>query len=117
MSRSDAERIADILEAISAISTAKELAQSIHPDHPITAVIVDAITYRLLTIGEAVKGLSVDFTSRHPLVPWRDITGLRDIIAHQYHRRDINVIVTTIGTPLESLEQALNLEMQSESDY
>jgi uncharacterized protein with HEPN domain len=108
MSRSDTERIADILEAISAITTVKELAKSIHPDHPATAVIVDAITYRLLTIGEAVKGLSVDFTSRHPLVPWRDITGLRDIIAHQYHRRDINVIVTTIGAPLESLERALS---------
>ena len=107
MSRSDAERIADILEAISAITTAKELAQSTHPDHPTTAVIVDAITYRLLTIGEAVKGLSVDFTSRHPLVPWRDIAGLRDIIAHQYHRRDSSVIFTTIDAPLTSLARAL----------
>ena len=62
-----------------------------------------------LTIGEAVKGLSVDFTSRHPLVPWRDIAGLRDIIAHQYHRRDINIIFTTIEAPLRSLTRALKL--------
>jgi len=117
MSRSDAERIAAILEAISAITTAKELAQSTHPDHPTAAVIVDAITYRLLTIGEAVKGLSVHFMSRHPFVPWRDIAGLRDIIAHQYHRRDITVIWATVGAPLASLAKALELEAQANKSY
>lgn len=112
MSRSDAERIADVLEAISAIERATRLLEGT-TDVAAAEVFTDAITYRLLTIGEAVKGLSDDLRLRHPSVHWRDISGMRDVIAHEYHRRDIGVIMTTIDEPLASLAKALELEEQS----
>ncbi len=60
MSRSDTERIADMLEAISAIESATRFLEGT-TDTAAAEIFVDAITYRLLTIGEAVKGLSDDF--------------------------------------------------------
>jgi len=116
MSRSDTERIADVLEAISAIERATRLLKGT-TDVAAAEVFTDAITYRLLTIGEAVKGLSDDFRLRHPSVPWRDISGIRDVIAHEYHRRDIGVIMATIDEPLASLAKALDLEAQVDESY
>ncbi len=43
-----------------------------------------AILYQVLIIGEATKRLSVEFRSQHLEIPWKDIAGMRDILAHQY---------------------------------
>lgn len=45
-----------------------------------------AILYQVIVIGEAVKRLSPEFRRQHPEVPWKDIAGMRDIVAHQYDR-------------------------------
>ena len=116
MSRSDTERIADMREAISAIEKATRFLEGT-TDPAAAEIFVDAITYRLLTIGEAVKGVSDDLRLRHPSVPWRDISGMRDVIAHEYHRRDITVIWATVGAPLASLTKALELEARANESY
>jgi len=35
-------------------------------------------------IGECAKKISKDFKAAHAHIPWRNITGTRDIIAHNY---------------------------------
>lgn len=35
-------------------------------------------------IGEAVKNLPEEFKVSHPLVPWRSIGRVRDLLAHVY---------------------------------
>jgi len=42
----------------------------------------DAVIRRLEVIGQAVKGIPLDLRQRHPEVPWRQIAGARDILAH-----------------------------------
>ena len=51
----------------------------------------DATAYRLLAIGEAVKDLDDDLKSRHPHIPWRQILGMRNILAHEYFTREIEI--------------------------
>jgi uncharacterized protein with HEPN domain len=44
-----------------------------------------AILYQIAIMGEATKRLSRKFREQHPEAPWDDITGMRDIVAHQYN--------------------------------
>lgn len=52
----------------------------------------NAITMPILQLGELAKNLSGDFRSRHSHVPWKDITGIRDIFAHRYGTIDFELV-------------------------
>ena len=56
----------------------------------------DAISYRVFTIGEAVKSLTPKAKNGHPKVPWSNIANMRDLIGHHYYRRDPQIILATI---------------------
>jgi len=43
----------------------------------------DAVLRRLEIIEEAVKHLPGDIREDHPDIPWRQISGMRDIIIHE----------------------------------
>ena len=85
MSRSDDQRIADIIDA------AAELADIVARGHTSFAedTILQRAAERLLEIiGEATSTLSDDVIDATPDVPWRDIRRLRIVLAHHYHRID-----------------------------
>ena len=43
-----------------------------------------AVLRALEVIGEAAKRVPVDVQDRHPEIPWRQIIGMRNVIAHDY---------------------------------
>jgi uncharacterized protein with HEPN domain len=51
-----------------------------------------AILYQVIIIGEATKRLSSEFRAQHSEIPWKDIAGMRDILAHQYDRVNLNTL-------------------------
>lgn len=53
-------------------------------------------------MGEAIKRLSGEFR-QHPEVPWDDVAGMRDIIAHQYDRLDLNIVWQVIQRNIPEL--------------
>ncbi|NEQ99773.1 MAG: DUF86 domain-containing protein, partial [Cyanothece sp. SIO2G6] len=53
---------------------------------------VSAILYQVLIIGEATKRLSPEFRNQYPDIPWDNMAGMRDIIAHQYDRLDFEIL-------------------------
>lgn len=59
------------------------------------ALVYSAVIRQLEIIGEAVKNLSVDFRKGHKQIPWKDISGLRDKLIHQYFGVD-NLLVWKI---------------------
>lgn len=44
----------------------------------------DAIMRNLEVIGEATKNLPASIRQRYPNVKWREIAGLRNLVAHEY---------------------------------
>ena len=51
-----------------------------------------AVVMSILNIGELAKNLSHEFKLAHNEIPWRKISGMRDIAAHGYHIMDDDII-------------------------
>lgn len=62
-----------------------------------------AILYQIIVIGEATKRLSQDFRRIHPEVPWDDMAGMRDRLAHQYDRVNLEVVWTVVRSDIPML--------------
>lgn len=45
---------------------------------------LSAILYQITIIGEATKRLSQSFRQQHLEIPWREMSGMRDVIVHEY---------------------------------
>ncbi len=66
-----------------------------------------ACVRNLEIIGEAVKRIPDDVRSNAPHVPWRNIAGLRDILAHEYFGVDLEILWDVIETRLDELASAI----------
>jgi len=51
-----------------------------------------AILHQLLVLGESVKRLSDAFRARHPEIPWRLMSGMRDKLIHGYDAVDLEEV-------------------------
>jgi uncharacterized protein with HEPN domain len=85
VSRSDNERIADILEAAGQISTVVGRGKDTWDDDWVARLAVERL---LEIIGESARALSDEARASYPSVPWVDVIGLRTVLAHHYHRVD-----------------------------
>jgi len=113
-SRTDEERLTDILDRIERIKFAEIAFEKAEVDRDTgedAQIVYDAILYNLLVIGEAVKGLTEEITSRNSAIPWKEIAKLRDILAHKYFRVDSAVIRTVLNAPLENLRGTCKVEL------
>jgi uncharacterized protein with HEPN domain len=101
VNRSDADRLDDIASAITSIRS--------HLQHgPISVeIVIDAVAMRLLEIGEAVKAVSTELTATEPDIPWSDIAGMRDFLAHHYFATNPEIIQLTIDKRLAPLAEAV----------
>lgn len=72
---------------------------------------LDAACMLLIAIGESVKNLDKVTGSRllptYPSVPWKQVMGMRDIIAHHYFDVDADVVYQVIHDDLNPLLDAI----------
>ena len=107
MSRDERDRLRDIQDAITAIR--KHLEQGGEtPEARQDPLLHDALLFQFVVIGEAVKHLSPETRESAPEIPWADIAGLRDLIAHEYFRIDIHRVLEIVERDLPPLEEAIN---------
>jgi uncharacterized protein with HEPN domain len=98
----DRQRLADIQAAIAAVRS-HLLRGDLSDD-----LVFDAVRIRLLEIGEAVKALPAEMLSSQPGIPWSQIAGMRDHLAHRYFDTDHLVLQATIDSDLPELERAVH---------
>lgn len=69
--------------------------------------LMGGICMQLIQIGESVKAIDNKtaqlYLMRYPEIPWADIKGLRNIIAHEYHRIDEDEIFDIMQNDLPKL--------------
>ena len=74
----------------------------------------DSVTRRLEIIGEAAKGIPEGLRSKYPSVPWRDITGARDVLVHEYFRIDLEMAWDMVQDDLPALEKEVRRILEEE---
>lgn len=68
----------------------------------------DAVIRNLEVIGQAVKDIGSELmTTEHPSIPWTQIAGTRNILAHQYLGVDLNLVWNIVEKNLPALKIAI----------
>ncbi len=101
MSRRDDQRLEDILAAIAAID--EHLGRGSLDD----GLVFDAVRVRLIEIGEAVRAISPELLTGEPDIPWIDIAGMRNHLAHRYFDTAHAVVRATLDQDLPPLAAAV----------
>ena len=70
---------------------------------------IHACIRSLDVIGEAAKNISPQTRSKYPQVPWKQISGARDIFIHNYTGIDLKVVWDTIHLSLPVLKAQVEL--------
>jgi uncharacterized protein with HEPN domain len=98
LSRSDDLRIADVLEAAEQLATLVADGRRAFDEDWMRQRAAERL---LEIIGEASNAISDEFKGDHADVPWRHVVNLRHLLAHHYHRVDIDQIwtIATIHVP------------------
>jgi uncharacterized protein with HEPN domain len=99
VSRPDDQRVADILDAAGEIADIVKIGRAAWDGDRVRQLAAERL---LEIIGEPANSLTGEFRARHPDVPWSDVTGLRIVLAHHYHRVDPNQVwtIATVEVPL-----------------
>ena len=63
----------------------------------------DAVIKNLTVIGEAAGRVSEAFRTAHPDLPWRQMTGMRNILVHHYFGVNLTDVWETVTGDLPSL--------------
>ena len=69
-----------------------------------------AVVLNLITIGEAasrIVGDYSDFAAAHTEIPWAQMRGMRNRMAHGYFDIDLNIVWDTVKSSLPELERQL----------
>lgn len=107
----------DILEDIhSAIERLEERTKRIHSVDDFLGssegmVLLDATCMLLIAIGESLKNLDKTtdglLLPTYPSIPWKNIKGMRDIIAHHYFDIDADQILWIVKNEVAPLKIAI----------
>jgi uncharacterized protein with HEPN domain len=100
VSRRDDQRSADILAATAVIDD--HITRGKLDD----GLVFDAVRVRLIEIGEAVKAIDPELLAREPAIPWIDVAGMRNHLAHRYFDTAHGIVQTTLSGDLPPLVAA-----------
>jgi uncharacterized protein with HEPN domain len=75
-------------------------------------LIQDAVIRNLEIVGEATKQLASDVKAKQPLIPWKQIAGMRDMLIHDYFGVDLNIVWGVVENRLPELEKAVKVLLE-----
>jgi len=72
-----------------------------------THIVQDAVVRNLQVMSESSQRLADEIKRNYPAIPWKQISGFRNILVHDYLGVDLDVIWSVIEQELPGLEKAL----------
>lgn len=70
-------------------------------------LVQDAVIRNLQVMAESSQRLSEDIKNNFPDIRWKDISGFRNILVHDYLGVDLDMIWSVVELELPKLEKAL----------
>lgn len=70
-------------------------------------LVVDAVVRNLEVIGEASKHIPEELRSQYPSIPWRRITGFRNVAIHDYFGVDLETVWTVVTQGIKEIKPHL----------
>lgn len=113
MSRSLKLYLDDILKSIEKIKnyTAEMTQKELLADEKT----YDAVVYNLQIIGESCKNIPEELRKQSTQIEWKNVIGLRNIIAHAYFSIDDEILWDIIQTKLEILKTCIENIKETEN--
>ena len=106
--------IEDILEAMNHIKTFTD--QMDYEDFVKDVKTVYAVTRAVEIIGEGVKNIPTSIRDHYPTVPWREMAGMRDKLAHEYFGVNLKVLWDTVKSAIPIVKPFFQQIMQEIND-
>jgi len=75
-------------------------------------LVQDAVIRNLQVMAESSQRLADDIKKTYPDVPWKQISGFRNILVHDYLGVDLDTIWSVVEQELPKLEQALTKQQE-----
>ncbi len=111
--RDTTKRFLDIHRAIARIMVSFDEGRQAFDEDEKTQVWV---IYHLIVIGEAVRALPQEFKDNYPHIPWRQISGMRDMLTHQYFVTDNNILWAVLEHDIPKLKAVIDDNLKREND-
>jgi len=77
----------------------------------------DAVIRNLEIIGEASKNVSDEIKSKYPEIPWKQMTGVRNILIHEYFGVDESIIWEIVTRDLQETKPLILKVIQEEGNF
>lgn len=75
----------------------------------------DGVIRNLEIVGEATKKLSPELRARYPELPWKGMTGLRDVLIHNYLGVDLRMVWDVVANRLPELDRHISVILREVS--
>lgn len=75
----------------------------------------DGVIRQIEIIGEATKNLSKKLRNKYPVIPWKDIAGMRDKLIHNYMGVDIDFVWETVKNDIPQLKSSIEIILKKEN--
>jgi uncharacterized protein with HEPN domain len=76
-------------------------------------MVLDSICMLLIAIGESIKNIdkitNKTLLCQYPQVPWKNISGMRDILSHHYFDLNAEIVYNLCQDHIKDLSQTLKL--------
>jgi uncharacterized protein with HEPN domain len=102
--RDDRERLRDVLEAIERIERYASRGRSVFEEDEL---IQNWVLHHLQIIGEAMRAVSPELRELHPVVPWKQVIGMRNILVHHYFSTDLEIVWQAVEKDLPALKSSV----------
>jgi len=71
-------------------------------------LIQDTVIRNIEIIGEVAKKISKDLKSQYHEIPWKEMSGMRDKLIHDYFGVDVDVVWKTVNEDIPYLKSLID---------